>query len=67
MVDLDELEALANAATPGPWWVESEELLEGFDGDVARCEHYRDTAFIAAANPKAVLAIIAELRRLRGG
>lgn len=76
---LDHLEALARAATPGPWswWTSNSTLrltgadgrdggvLYGYarqgDGDVNCAPN--DQAFIAAANPAAVLALIALARR----
>lgn len=77
--DLDRLEALARAATPGPWswWTSNSTLrltgadgrdggvLYGYarqgDGDVNCAPN--DQAFIAAANPAALLALIALARR----
>lgn len=77
--DLDKLEALARAATPGPWaWWTSNSVLrlsadDGIDGGVLHAYSRRshadiccgesDRAFIAAANPAAVLALIAIARR----
>ena len=77
--NLDHLEALARAATPGPWaWWTSNSVLrltgdDGIDGGVlhayARRDHAdiccgeSDRAFIAAANPAAVLELIALARR----
>jgi hypothetical protein len=73
-IDLDKLEALARAATPGPWqwWTSNSTLrLTGADGrdggvlygsassgvgDVV-CS-MPDRAFIEAANPSAILALI---------
>ena len=86
LVDLDELEALAKAATPGPWCQHPNgtSVWQGPDWEAvnyakARVQNSRhvcnatavdqdavdDTAFIAAANPSAVLALIAETRALR--
>jgi hypothetical protein len=90
---LDDLEALAKAATPGPWVVELDQYDKDEDepfvmgvygpvmeGESARyngrpriietdCGHYppeiHDAAFIAAANPAAILSLVAEVRRLR--
>jgi len=77
--DLDHMEALARAATPGPWcwWTSNSTLrltgadgrdggvLYGYarqgDGDVNCAPN--NQAFIAAANPAAVLALIALARR----
>lgn len=64
--DIDRLEALARAATCGPWHVtkycsvmdeEMETLVVSSDSS------REDKAFIAAANPAAVLALIALARR----
>lgn len=68
--ELDALEAAAKAATPGPWkhynykgsdcvTVSGKVFLPRLEISVA------DTAFIAAANPAAVLELIAELRQAR--
>jgi hypothetical protein len=73
MTDLDELERLAKAATPGPW-----EYREA-DGSAAVChrggwveailpgspQENSDAAYCAAANPATILALTAEVRRLR--
>ncbi|MBD8654160.1 hypothetical protein IFT68_00785 [Oxalobacteraceae sp. CFBP 13730] len=77
-LNLDHLEALARAATPGPWswWTSNSTLrltgadgrdggvLYGYarqgDGDVNCAPN--DQAFIAAANPAALLALIALAR-----
>lgn len=62
---LDKLEALARAATPGPWasgWpgIPFEDAVERI---YAEDVHTReDAAFIAAANPATVLALIAQAR-----
>ena len=76
MTDIDKLEALAKAATPGPWRSEScgvddcwcevvncdarEEGVSG-SGALSKC----DARYIAEANPATVLALIAEVRALR--
>ncbi len=72
-----ELERLARAATKAPWFFNPN---AGDDGelysvthrnqrnpglDVAFTHVAHDAKFIAAANPAAVLDLIAELRRLR--
>ena len=87
-LDLDQLEALAKAATPGPWtacdYGSYDGKAEGWyvdttadKADIApdaggiQPNHWdtgrgrRDMQFIAAANPEAVLALIAEVRALR--
>ena len=79
-VDIEKLKALALAASPGPWqWWTSNSMLrltgaDGRDGgvlhgyvhagvgDVPCSEPNR--AFIEAANPAAVLELIAEVERL---
>lgn len=76
-VDLDELEALAKAATPGPWYVagctdehtDSKNRVcyrvraSSFGGrDV---EENRNRDYIAALNPAVALTLIAELRASR--
>lgn len=70
-INIDELERLAKAATPGPWSqsgfrVTAKEL--GYDR-VADTEFDNDSmaenaAFIAAANPATVLTLINQLRAL---
>lgn len=77
-IDLDRLEALAKAATPGPWaWWTSNSTLrltgaDGKDGSVLYayghsgnsdvCCSPENKAFIAAANPAAILELIAAHR-----
>jgi hypothetical protein len=78
-IDLDKLEALAKAATPGPWRLSEKEIIvysadeqHGYNvhdmkggGHEGMLEnHKKDAAFIAAANPSAVLALIARVREL---
>lgn len=72
MTDYSELKRLAEAATPGPWYQhggimqvlnhDCETVCETFEDD-GDCP---DAQFIAAANPTAVLALIAENERLVG-
>ncbi|WP_341519851.1 ead/Ea22-like family protein [Pseudomonas sp. G.S.17] len=71
MTDRTELKRLAEAATAGPWYQhggimqvlnhDCETVCETFEDD-GECP---DAQFIAAANPAAVLALIAENERLR--
>ena len=71
MTDHSELKRLAEAATPGPWYQhggimqvlshDCETVCETFEDD-GECP---DAQFIAAANPAAVLALIAENERLQ--
>ncbi|NNA37473.1 hypothetical protein HBO97_23445 [Pseudomonas lundensis] len=70
MTDNTELKRLAEAATPGPWYQhggimqvlshDCETVCETFEDD-GECP---DAQFIAAANPAAVLALIAENEQL---
>jgi hypothetical protein len=76
-VDLDKLETLAKAATPGPWTHKSD--INGLSNFVYQGSSMRrrqvartlklsddsDAAFIAALNPSVALAIIAEVRAAR--
>lgn len=79
MIDLDALEKLAREATPGPWEIEygtgddegevyglrarlGERLIETDTGIYP--PRRRDAAFIAAANPSTVLALVARVREL---
>lgn len=73
MIDIDEIEALAKAATPGPWQSSQYDDLEdsnGHDlltssGGVSCFNRAGDADFVAAANPATILALIAEVRALR--
>ena len=74
-IDLDELERLANAATPGPWRVESEVVrdsmglfwpissIEGTEDNVTENVTTGDAAYIVAAC-NAVPELIAKVREL---
>jgi hypothetical protein len=73
MTDIQKLKELAQSATPGPW-----ECREA-DGSAAICHAHgwvagdfseqtlTDTRYMAAANPAAVLELIAELERFDDG
>lgn len=73
-IDLDNLEKLAKAATPGPWKAQfpnptsvlTPKVLTADGGILLETMHYgrmnADAAFVAAANPKAILELIAEVR-----
>lgn len=80
MIDLDKLEALSRAATPGPWSDEHNYHLDRHyvncrngTKEVCECQHWveenidgnANAAFIAAANPAAVLELITELRQTK--
>lgn len=76
---LDELKALAEQATPGPWESTYGNVTTPSGGDVVGIEERgsaylshrelvlknEDADYIAAANPQVVLSLIAELERLR--
>jgi hypothetical protein len=75
-IDLDRLERLAKAATPGPWTHKSD--INGLSNFVYKGSGMRrqvartlklsddsDAAFIAALNPAVALALIAEVRGSR--
>lgn len=74
MNDYSKLELLAEAATPGPWSYDGSYVCPARAEDgttyvetwrsVADCHQPENTKFIAAANPAAVLALIAENKRL---
>lgn len=74
MIDLDDLEKKAKAATPGPWdieddsvcaYIEKEEekfiLFGGWEG----FQTSSDRQFVAGCNPKVVLELIEDIRRLK--
>lgn len=80
-IDIDKLERLAKAATPGPWSKFDKNNViavlhaasdrpvinwTGFDRDgTPRKVHRANAAYISAANPATVLELIGEVRRLR--
>lgn len=65
-VDLDALEAIAKAATPGPWKAGRYHVLADADLEpITYRATVADIRFIAAADPSTVLALIAELRQER--
>ena len=71
--NIDELEKIAKAATPGPWGDPEKDVHIGDfgwlvfgcpAGETADTEQgHADAKFIAAANPAAVLELIAEIRK----
>lgn len=74
---LDELRAKALEATPGKWKVQTcEPLVVANEQQTFRvqcCHRWgkinqaeKDMAFIAAANPETVIALVDEICRLRG-
>lgn len=77
--DFGQLEALANAATPGDWVVDAKDIGAAFNietvdgacavamaldisGDADLTQRKSNAAFVAAANPKTVLALVAALK-----
>lgn len=75
MSDHSELKRLAEAATSGPWAYDGSYVCPARTEDgttyvelwrsIADCHQPENTKFIAAANPAAVLALIAEVEGLR--
>ena len=75
MSDYSELKRLAEAATPGPWAYDGSYVCPARTEDgttyvelwrsIADCHQPENTKFIAAANPVAVLSLIAEVESLR--
>jgi hypothetical protein len=66
MTDFDELRRLAQAATPGPWDHEAGSVGAGDEWVVDSFkDHEADAAFIAAANPATVIALLDERDELR--
>jgi hypothetical protein len=79
-IDIEKLRQLAEAATPGPWEVSDDDMFspievtsDGPGRDICCLDTYdhrpderaNDAAFIAAANPQTVLALLDEIERLR--
>ena len=66
VIDLDALEKLADEATPGPWersdWTHDGYVISANAGWLGEIENKSDAAFIAAANPATIKALIAELK-----
>ena len=69
---IEELKQLAEAATPGPWalaiWTTGNrcaEVMTAHNHRVVRDAYVNDSAYIAAANPAAVLELIVEVESLR--
>jgi len=62
---LSDLRQKAEAATPGPWKWKNENGSFSVEGPIRKNRYY-DSNYIAAANPAVVLALVAEVERLRG-
>ena len=75
MIDIDKLEQLATAATPGPWEASAYGSVHptGRSGSIVTAltksgmhdGWAQNAPFIAAADPATVLSLIAEVRALR--
>lgn len=75
MTDYRELKRLAEAATPGPWAYDGSYVCPARTEDgttyvelwrsIADCHQPENTKFIAAANPAAALALIAEVDSMK--
>jgi len=70
--ELDALEAAAKSATPGPWKAVGQCVADSDRYVLANCntnfskgQVVSNAAYIAAANPAAILELIAELRQAR--
>lgn len=77
-IDREKLKALAESATPGPWVKSAPGEVSSADYEVdgeIMCDHIAsgfgcgssdpdDAAFVAAANPETILAMLAEIERL---
>ena len=68
-LDLGELEKLAESATPGEWscgrdpsHFDAPELVKA-DGAFYVGVKMEDAAFIAAANPQTILALLAKIKK----
>lgn len=71
VIDLDAIERVARAATPGPWrWDHEDMTLSGSGGLVACGDGERihiddeDAEHIAQCSPDVVLALVARIREL---
>lgn len=65
MTDHSELKRLAEAATPGPWAGQHDVYSDNGQGErICKMATAEDSAFISAANPTVVLALIAEIEVL---
>lgn len=69
--ELDALEAVAKAATPGPWTWNGSLSVDANDFDLCSCVDWRspinrngmaNARYIAAANPAVVIDLISQIR-----
>lgn len=64
--ELKELEAVARAATPGPWKRDCRAIDSVERGEsVASADSENDAAYIAAADPATMLSLIGDVREAR--
>ncbi len=56
-MNLPELKKLAEAATPGPWWIDNH-------GNLSHWRNDNDATFIATANPQTILQMIAVMEQM---
>ena len=73
MIDLDTLEKLAKAATPGPWqtrfvWrsLDAARKTQDLLSNTLPTQDWPDAQFISALNPQVVLELIATVREQAG-
>lgn len=64
MTDYADLRRLAEAATPGPWFDDYGKIGAG-DSGIGEMDRSDDAAYIAAASPDVVLALLDRLDGLR--
>lgn len=66
-VDLDKLEAVAKAATPGPWRVDpNQHGIVRFNDDVTTgfmIGRAQNATYVALANPAAILELVERVRK----
>lgn len=67
MNDLTKLKELAERATPGYWELDGRGVGPASDpnASIAKCSKREDAAYIAVANPQAILGLIAEVERIK--
>lgn len=61
---INRLKELAEKATPGPWWFGGLFSFYADDTALGTVQQFCDGRYITAANPQAILELIAELERL---
>jgi hypothetical protein len=67
MTDTKKLREAAERATPGPWLTDGNKISDSEDKFYLASEmEPKDAAFIALANPQAVLSLLDEIEQLKG-